>query len=306
MKKLSFVDSASERGAKRVDIPLAMNEDRMIQAYNGVYAVIDGATSMIKADMDGLTPAAYVAQFVVTWLYENTRDIAPNTTAKELLIAVNNAFRDHVSEKFPDIAAQGKYGPSAAGVIVRLHSFGSYSYAQVADCYLVERRRMDYYGVDQPDMYELLTPSQLQGLDDGTLKKAHEKIAKGYPVEEILKEPTVAKKLKANRLFNNVRFGVINGERAMENHINAGTRCLSDVKSLILMSDGMEDIAADPGFCKVETAAEQMVKYGVRTYWKQLRAVFDTDPNFTRWTRFKHMDDATGMVISFEDDQLDW
>src|SRR5690606_21350923 len=124
-------------GRKRRDQVNAINDDA-IYAGQRLFAVIDGATSMVPHTLNGLSAAAYLSRYAVAWLTAADNDLTDTRTARELMLALNADFATHLRENFPNVAAEGKYGPSAAAVIVRLHEDDTYTYAQVADCALVE------------------------------------------------------------------------------------------------------------------------------------------------------------------------
>lgn len=290
-RKLLMAEAFTAVGRKRRDQVNAINDDA-IYAGQRLFAVIDGATSMVPHTLNGLSAAAYLSRYAVTWLTAADNDLTDTRTARELMLALNADFATHLRENFPDVAAEGKYGPSAAAVIVRLHEDGTYTYAQVADCALVEMK--DGNGT-------LLTPDQLTNLDDGTLAAAMQRVREGCKPEDVLQDPAVNARLRANRLFNNVRFGVINGEPEMAALVCHGRRMLAGVDKLVLISDGMQ---AEPGkgysgdrrLCE---GAMLAARWGALRAWERLCKVYDSDPHFTRMPRFKHMDDASAVVLHF-------
>lgn len=288
------VDIFSHQGFKRAGALNHGNEDMFLH-LPPVFAVIDGATAMIPDKLDGLTGAQYIARFIMRELAALSADNNDTHTARELLMAINSKFATHLQRYFPDVAAQGKYGPSAAAVLVKLHRDGTYTYAQVADCFLVE--------CTTDGDKTLLTADQVVNLDEnGTLKRAREKVAQGLPPEDVLSDPEVKAQLKANRLKNNVIFGVVNGEKAMENMVQHGRRPIEGVRWLSLMSDGMVNSLLWPKASredKVIRSAQAMSAQGVYGHWQNLKELLDADPVFARYPRFKHMDDATGMVLHF-------
>lgn len=289
-RKLFAAEVFTAVGRKRHDQVNPINDDA-VYAGQRLFAVIDGATSMVPHSLNGLSAAAYLSRFVVAWLAAVDNDLGDTRTARELMLALNADFAAHLRENFPDVAAEGKYGPSAAGVIVRVHEDNTYSYAQVADCALVEV--VNYEGT-------LLTADQLINLDDGTLADAMRRVREGCKPEDVLQDPVVKARLRANRLFNNVRFGVINGESEMAALVCHGRRSLSDVTKLVLISDGMQ---AEPrkgrsGDDRLLEGAMLVSRWGAVRAWERLCKIYDADPNFTAMPRFKHMDDASAVVIT--------
>lgn len=289
-RKLFAAEAFTAVGRKRHDEVNAVNDDA-IYAGQRLFAVIDGATSMVPHRLNGLSAAAYLSRYAVAWLAAADNDLADTRTARELMLALNADFAAHLRKYFPDVAAEGKYGPSAAAVIVRLHEDNTYTYAQVADCALVEMKK--YEGT-------LLTPDQLTNLDDGTLAAAMKRVREGCKPEDVLNDPAVRERLRANRLFNNVRFGVINGEPEIEPLVCHGRRLLTGVTKLVLISDGMQ---AEPrkgisGDDRLLAGALLVARWGAARAWERLSKVYDSDPNFTAMPRFKHMDDASAIAIT--------
>lgn len=290
--KVVSVDAFTHQGFTARDVPNHGNEDSLVQA-SSIFGVIDGATAMIPDRLTGLTGAEYVSRFAAAD-FAHADLLEPDATACNVLLRTNKRFGKHLAEKFPQVAAQGKYGPSAAVVLVRFHADGTYSYAQAADCFLAEVRT--------DGMVEVLTPDQLVNLDEnGSLRLARQRIREGVSPAEVLKDPSVHAQLKKNREKNNVAFGVLNGEKALADHVCHGRRPLAGVKALVLMSDGMVLATGNGGRAeRVACSALRMLALGVRAYYRDcIKNVADTDPHFQRMPRFKHLDDASALVLHF-------
>jgi hypothetical protein len=173
---------------------------------------------------------------------------------------------------------------------VKLHDDGTYTYAQVADCFLVEEKGRKLV---------LLTPDQLDALDTTSLQDAKRRLLDGVSPEHILQDPQVRATLRANRLQNNVIFGVVNGEPDMARHLCHGRRSMAGVTALVLMSDGMclPDVPVRASSAVVSAAA--MLDQGLSPHYRYLRALYDSDPGFRLFLRFKHMDDASAILLRF-------
>jgi hypothetical protein len=291
MRKIRSVDAFTHQGFAKPNLLNKGSEDTFAVRDNTFFAVIDGATSMVAHDMDGLTPAAYLARFITRCVNEMQGPMRDDVTAADVFMAINSAFRLFLRAAFPDVAAEGKYGPSAAAAMVKLHADGTYTYAQVADCFIVEVRT--------DGTLLLVTPDQLVGVDNGSMASARQRLRDGVPPEEILADPKVRAILKENRLKNNVVFGVLNGEPEVQNLLCHGRRSLDGVAALVVLSDGMVIPGEGGRTDGAEAAAQRMLHTGVSAHWNALKALYDTDPTFRRFLRFKHMDDATGLVVRF-------
>lgn len=288
MRKILSLDGFTHQGYVKPDTPNKGSEDTLAFRDNTFFAVIDGATSVVSHDMHGLTPAAYLASYVSQQVGTLPEVTLKTTTALDVFLTINSNFRTHLNTTFPAVAAEGKFGPSAAALMVKLHDDGTYSYAQVADCFLVE--------VHDDGTMVLVTPDQLVNIDNGSMAEAKQRLRDGVSPAEILADPKVKAILKNNRLMNNVKFGVINGEDDVKNLVCHGRRSLDGVAALVLMSDGM--VMPNNGRENGATlAAKHMLRLGVSAYYRELKKVYDADPAFTQVLRFKHMDDATGLSV---------
>ncbi|MBI1363376.1 MAG: hypothetical protein GC134_05275 [Proteobacteria bacterium] len=292
MRKIRSLDAFTHQGFSKAGTPNKGSEDTFAVRDNSFFAVIDGATSMVDHNMNGLTPAAYLARFIAEQIGTLPTVTGDDVyTARQAFLRINFEFRLHLWSRWAQVAREGKYGPSAAAAMVKLHKDGTYSYAQVADCFIVEVRK--------DGTCVLVTPDQLVGVDNGSMAEARQRLRDGVPPEEILADPKVRAILKENRLKNNVVFGVLNGEDDVKNLLCHGRRSLDGVAALVIMSDGMVPPTAgrESG---AEMAARAMVDMGVSAYWRMLKSLYDADPDFRKYLRFKHMDDATGMVITLD------
>lgn len=287
LKLPTLVEGFSRQGFTKPNQPNKGNEDRIVITER-VFAVIDGATAMVPHKLDGLTAAAYIARYIGRELASATADDC--VTAADLLLSINASFATHLAQHYPHVAAEGKYGPSAAAVVVKLHDDGTYTYAQVADCFLLEEKAR---------RVALLTPDQLDALDTTSLQDAKRRLLEGVSPEHILQDPEVRALLKANRLQNNVVFGVVNGEPDMAKHLCHGRRSLDGVTALVLMSDGMCQPDVPVRASSAIVSAASMLDQGLSPHYRYLKVLYDTDPGFLLFLRFKHMDDASAILLRF-------
>ena len=268
------------------------NEDRIVTTSN-LFAVIDGATSVINVDMGGLNPSAYISNFLADYLSAVPRH--DTRTALELLTDANTAVREHLKAEWPEVYAMGKLGPSCAAAIVRLHpETNTMTVANVADCSVaVKVKRGDW---------NVLTPTRKgQGpLSSRLHDLIRQQIDKGMTPEEAKKTKPVQDMLKRNRMRVNVDFGSFNGEADAEKFFFSASYSLDAVESLIMISDGFENPNGKSHEEQIRLAAQKMHQLGGRGYHTYLRFdVFGEDPNFEKYPRAKHMDDASGIVLRF-------
>lgn len=269
-----------------------MCEDRLvINEKEQIYGVIDGATSVSGVQINNLTDGAYIAEFFKKSIEEG----AWNTySAHAILAEINEKFGQHLEAEYPEIHKLGKQGPCASGVIVKIHKNHTFSYAQIGDCMLIKQNNEDGF-------VELTEDTRYEG-DLNYLNKA--KVlseSTGKSILDVRSKPEIIEAIREHRRLSNVTKGVITGEIEMEPFIVSGMRDLDDTKTLVMMSDGM----AHPEFGKNETyieAAKYMLEHGVSGYYNKLDSIFNADVDWhkLKYLRCKHMDDATGLILTFK------
>ncbi len=283
------IEKFTHIGYKEPKKEVLMCEDRILENLDErIYGVIDGATSSTGIQIEGLTDGAYIAEFFKNKVSEG----GFNTyTAEAILSEINEGFGVHLEENHPDVHKLGKQGPCASGVLLKTHKNGTFSYAQIGDCMLVELTH-------EGGFIELTDDTRFED-DHIYLNKAAElSKATGKSILEVRSNPEVISAIQAHREMSNVSKGVITGEPEMDAFIVSGVRDLDNAKALIMMSDGM----AHPEFDKEQTyiqAAQYMMEHGIEAYYKKLQEIYnaDTDWHNLKHIRCKHMDDATAMII---------
>lgn len=286
-------ESFSLHGRKTADTPTTMNEDSLVTAHK-LFAVIDGATDHQGLKMEGKTSGAFLAEY----LHRNLTHIAQEpdyaeTEAAVLLAGLNRAFGEKLGLDYPELAQKGLiYGPAAAVCLVKLHDDQTYSYAIASDCALVEFGL--HGGVFVAPEHEKPHHIEQNRLDLAqALMNEH-----NLSLEEAIKTPEYQKAYKKFRELINKEWPVVNGDPQLENLILHGRRDLEDVAALVLMSDGM----FLPGSSEkqgAEMAARQMLEHGISAYANGLKTLYDQDVPLEKFFRFKHMDDASALLIQF-------
>jgi hypothetical protein len=286
---VTSIDAFSQQGFKAVNVPNHYNEDRVVIGTQ-VFAVIDGATSFTKADMNGLNTSAYTAKYLADFFVAN--DLADKRTAKDLLLEANQCFREHLEQHWPDIMALGKMGPCAAVAVIKFRPDGTISYANIADCTIVAL---------QNNVWQLLSRHCARHIElDNQLSDAiFEEIDSGTPLSEAQQKPHVLDLRNKNRCLLNIEYGVFNGEPEMANFLSSGHVKANNITALALFSDGLFWPESTNEEAACISAAEKMYSVGVFKYYQELRNLKDNDPDFKLFRRLKHMDDATGLVMRF-------
>ncbi|MBM3603100.1 MAG: hypothetical protein FJX22_04925 [Alphaproteobacteria bacterium] len=268
------------------------NEDRVVVAAPS-FAVIDGATALSPGLMAGLTPAAYCAEWLRAWLVaEADSGMAANRSARDSLVEANREFGHHLQSDWPAFADwEGKTGPSAAAILVRGHDNGQLSWAGAGDSYLLfaDKALSEWFCAWQ---------EAIELLDYHPRNILIKKLEQGLSPQEALKDQELLRLLREERANHNVTHPVFNGEQAFDCCVYHGTLDPEIYPHLVLMSDGLAwpEAVGQAGY---RAAAKEVYHSDLPAYYRQLKNTFDADPGFTRYPRFKHMDDATALVLEW-------
>lgn len=287
---IHFIDAFTHQGFKTKDGPNHYNEDRVVIGTH-VFAVIDGATAVVPGERNGLNASAYTSDFLMRFFHAH--DNNDTTTAQNLIIAANKAFRTDLETYWPEMIKAGALGPSAALSLVKFHADGTLSYANMADCSCVIEKG------DAPVMISHHYPRHSE-LDEILADAIFKEIEKGLTPLEARELPHVAAIIRTNRGLINVDYGVFNAQEKMVDFVRGGTLSADDVKTLktiTLLSDGMlwpEEKSLEAGALK---AASLMKEKGVRDYYFRMKDMYDKDHSMQQFRRLKHMDDASALVI---------
>lgn len=262
------------------------SEDRFVAATRS-FAVIDGATSLTAADMGGINPSAYTSRFLADFIMAHDQS---DMTAREMLLAANRAFAQDLAANWPDIVALGKLGPCASAALLRLHDDGTATWANVSDCVIAQ--------CATGDDWQVLSEwsARHAELDDQLADATFAEIAKGAAPAAARKLEHIQEICRANRSLVNVEYGVFNADPEMADFLFDGRIDLQAGQSFALFSDGMiwPEGAAQAA---LGDSARNIGKLGPAAYYAGLQALYDADPQFQRFRRLKHMDDATALLL---------
>jgi hypothetical protein len=287
--RISSINSSLHQGFVAVNQPNHYNEDRI---YTGthVFAVIDGATSVIDFDMGGLNPSAYTSQYLYDFLSAHDNDSDDAVTTKDLLQSANESFQTHLREKWPQVLEFGKLGPSASVALIKIHKDNKISYSNIADCSIATLRNNQWSVMS--------THSKRHAELDKQLADAiFDEIKKGLSVKDARQSEPIKKLRNHNRSLSNIEYGVFNGEEQMNHFLTGEMIDASSIQAVALLSDGLlwpEESEHHKACIKAVTLMENK---GVYSYFQELKALYDSDPNFKSFRRLKHMDDSSGVLI---------
>jgi hypothetical protein len=272
------------------------NEDRLV-ASSPTFAVIDGATALSPGLMEGLTPAAYCAEWLRAWLVaEADSGVAASRSARDSLVEANREFGHHLQNDWPAFADwQGKTGPAAAVILVRETATEAgvavVSWAGAGDSYLVR-------ATAETNDWEVWPKDERVDNSLTALRALTEALKKGLLPQDALRDPEILQLLREVRVNHNVTHPIFNGDLAFAELLHHGTLNPVDHPSLVLLSDGLA-WPGSGGQAGYGVAAAEIWAKGLSAYYSSLKAEFDADPGFTLYPRFKHMDDATALVLKW-------
>lgn len=266
-----------------------MNEDAyVINQEQRVFAVIDGVSSLstgVQESEAARTSGARAAELVKRKLEA--------MDGKELLTAclvdANDALREEMLLAEVDLKKkEALWGAAAAVVRVQDEHI---DYAQTGDCMI--------FAVYADDTVRPLTYPQVHHLERIAFAKWEEGISQGLPTREAL-IASCRSILAENRYQANIQggYGVINGDSACSQYIEYGRINRTELKAMVLLTDGLfmprAYGGADPSW---EETVLPIVHKGLQRYTDELLALENSDPECTKYVRFKKSDDKTGIYI---------
>ena len=105
--------------------------------------------------------------------------------------------------------------------------------------------------------------------------------------------------IERNNNPNGKGCGIINGDPHVEQYIQTGTFPLQDVKAILLGTDGLTPVGWSE---KKDEDRKKMLKEiqdgGFQKLFKTKKHSEDADSDWN-YIRYKHSDDATGILIEF-------
>lgn len=285
---MPHIEAFAHQGFKAPELPNHYNEDRFV-AGSRIFAAIDGSTSIVNIDMNGLNTSAYTSNFLVEFLQAHDRD--DDLSAGDILQKALHAFQKHLQDKWPDVLALGKKGPCAAVAVLKLHGDKA-SFASLADCAIV---------AGQKDAWQVLnnTSEKHYELDLKLAEALFAAMQKGLPAHKARNEPEVAALREQNRVLQGNAYGVFSADPAMVEFMHSDTFDLADYDKIALFSDGMVWPDATGLDASLRLSAQKMAALGLHSYYNQMKSLYDADPDFVRFQRLKHMDDATALLLHF-------
>lgn len=288
---ISSIDSFSHQGYSEFNKRNHYNEDRLVIGRS-IFAVIDGATALVPLEKDGLNASAYTSKFLSHYLYNQDET---DFSAQTLLLNANKAFREYLEKEWPEVLDVGKLGPCAAVSLIKIHNKKKATISNISDCGIVT--------LNKDTEFEQISQHYARHaeLDEELANAIFEELDKGLPIAEVKKLPQIVKRLTNNRSLINVEYGKFSAEEVMKDFTFEKEIDLTNIKTICLFSDGLFWPEEKDEKSAMLRATRFINELGVSAYYKKLKALKDSDPNFKKFKRLKHMDDATGMLITVND-----
>ncbi len=256
-------------------------DDFLITEEKGLYAVFDGATSLVPYVSAGGKTGGRIATDI----------------AKDVFSSGSRRLYDLA------LAANRKIGQAmeAAGINTsEKEALWSVSAAAVA----VDEKSVEHFGIGdclvlavlKGGGYELLTPHHDHDLETMKLWKAN--AVRCATRDDIY--GSVKDKLVEVRRGANINYGTLNGDPEAKKFFRHGTYPLKNLESLILFTDGLFIPKEDPESPEDwDLFADIYRESGLEGVLKYVRAIEDSDPECLRYPRFKQHDDIAAVELDF-------
>lgn len=270
------VSSLCEVGIREI------NEDAVyIDETRKLFAVFDGVSSLDGyEDSQGKT-GGYIASHTGVEVFRSSH----GEGLKALFIAANNEVeRLHEEAGIDTSDPIHRFGTTAA--VVQIHP-NSVELLQCADSIVLvinnegkARVPLGYHDQDLPAMLEW------QRLIQSGIAPAE--------VHARVRPMTIEKRREVNKTF-----GTLNGDPRAEKFALHAVIPIENIKHILLLTDGMylpkEDPAAEEDW---QRYADIFLESGLRGLFDTVRSLENSDPDLTRYPRYKLHDDASGIALS--------
>lgn len=280
------------------------NEDSVVVLDNEnvlVAMIGDGASSLATiTDTGGKGVLSGI--FAVTYAREGIENSYQTTQyATILLRAANN----HINEALRNNginpnSVPAEELPQEVATLLRIDKkTKTIDIVQVGDtaCIVVKKDGRVELAVERtPDQYDLQAITFAQQI-------ARER---DISLKDALKTSDVGKLMLRSRSITNAPegqgYGALNGSEHMERYIKGKTYQVADIRSIILLTDGMipptQHFEDEPDW---EEICAIIQSHGLSGLYQNVYKKKSSDPTLDRYPRFKQYDDASGIQITIEE-----
>lgn len=291
---ITSIESFSARGFRSFGERYLHNEDVVVAGLR-TFGAIDGARPPRDPYIDGVSAAAYFVRFLWRCLLEDeARSTAPDESVRVSLVDANRRWAAWVATTLPEIQALGREGPAASCALVRIHEDRStYSWVQSGDCELFEVRLDGALEAIRGEV-DTAAPNERARL---ALVRRYMKA--GHPMHAIKDFPDYQLLMKELAEGRNVTRSTLNGDPEFARLVAGGERSLAGVAALVMITDGFFQPRED-GEYDAADGAVRILERGAAAAYSELRALYDSDPEYRRFVRLKHIDDTSAIVVRFQ------
>lgn len=256
-----------------------LNEDNYI-IRNNLFGVFDGMTSLEKyIDQEGKT-GGYLASSIANEVFEKD-----DKRLKELALEANKSIREEMRQR--DIDQQKKVNLwSTEAAVIRIQD-NYMHWAQVGDCLISLIYKDNSYKLlledDERDKENLIMWKELK---EKGVKNAWDQMT-----------PYI----KKVRERMNIDYGAMDGEKEMVNFLYESSEDLTDVKHVLLFTDGIFLPKKDPAEADdFRDFVNLYLEGGLQKVKDYVRAMEKEDPDCSKYPRFKKHDDIAAVSITFD------
>jgi hypothetical protein len=275
------------------------NEDAFAGAtdHDTVFlAVFDGTTSLKPiAALHGQTGARFASHF----LKDRSAEIDVRKTPEQVLLEFNKGLLA-ASTRLGGMLSDTHTLPASVGTLLRIKAGErAFSFAHTGDTFGIL-----YY---EKGRSQVFTENRNKKFDDQTLSflaevaRANGSTPRRAREDEQVKQALINMFIARNNNPNGQGCGLINGDPNLALHIQAGSISLEGVSAILMASDGL----LPPGWSLESEQDRQKLlaairEGGFRHLFALKRQAEDADPDWNN-LRYKHSDDATGLLIHVSD-----
>lgn len=260
----------------------ALNEDvAFVDENRGLFAVFDGASSLDNYISDSGKTGGYIASHTAADVFRS----GSGSTLKTLFSEANNRLEQlHKDAGIDTSDAIHRFGTTVAAAW--LHE-DTVELLQCADSVAIiidkDGKASAPLGYHDQDLSEML---EWQRLAKSGLKIDE--------IRPIVRPMTITKRRQVNEAY-----GTMNGDPRAGKFASHTTIATNDIKHILLLTDGMyipkEDPAAEEDW---QQYADIFLHGGLKELFDTVRSLENSDPDVTRYPRYKPHDDASGVAIS--------
>ena len=270
----------------------SVNED-IIYADENMAWVLDGATGLIDKNLTSYESDA--KWFVTEWdkyLRNNLWD--RSKSIKEIVLEGIGVIREIFYKECDLVYVDEIKRPSASMSIVRKNK-DIIEYFMLGDCTLLIK--------DIKDIVVKVKDTTLEKFDNNAIsemiKVKNEKNISAIEAREIVKPILIDNRLKKNKPEG---YWILEFNKDAVNHSIEGELIASDIKNLVLMSDGFAAIFDTYKYCTEDGLIDLLDEYGVKKVYELIREIEEDDKDIIKYNRMKKGDDSSIVFIKNKED----